>query len=132
MVNVLFDHNMSPYIAKALNEIILPDGHSAIALREKFRIDISDIDLYRSLSGKGSWLVISKDIKNAKKKTERAAIMQSGVLAFYLSKGTAKQPLNEQAATIIWHWPKLLVQRQSLANGMFELPLNKGSRFKSL
>lgn len=123
---------MAPALPRALHAVIEGDGHSAFALRDKFPTNISDIDLYNALAGMGSWIVISKDLKNAKRPPERAAIMHSGALAFYLNKTAQKQRLTEQAATIIWQWPRLLNQRNNIANGMFELPTNKGSKFKSL
>lgn len=129
MVKVLFDHNMPPSIARALHEIIQIDGHKAYALREKFEVSISDIEYFNELGR--DWIVISKDLQNSKKKAERAAILQNNILAFYLSPALQKKKLGEQAATILWHWDKMLAQRSTLQNGLFQLPENK-SRFKSL
>ncbi|MFB9149200.1 PIN-like domain-containing protein [Roseovarius ramblicola] len=129
MTKVLFDHNMPPSIARALNELIKLDGHEAFALREKFPTNISDIDYFNQL-GIG-WIVISKDLQNSRKKAERAAILRNKVVAFYLSPALLKKKINEQAAAIIWHWDKILVQRNAVENGLFQLPENK-SKFRSL
>jgi hypothetical protein len=132
MVKVLFDHNMPPAIARALHEVIRLDGHEAHALRDRFPQQISDIDYFTELGRDGDWIVISKDQANAKKRAERAAILRSGVLAFYLRPSVQQQPIHQQAATITWHWDKILQQRQLNERGLFELPVNKGSKFRAL
>ena len=129
MVKVLFDHNMPPSIARALDEIVKIDGHESWALRDKFDPGISDTDYFGQLDR--SWVIISKDLQNSKKKAERSAILANGIVAFYLSPSLQKKKIGEQAAAVLWHWDKIVVQRQSLQNGLFQLPENK-SRFKSL
>lgn len=132
MVNVLFDHNMPPLIARALNILVSVDGHSAVPLRDKFPRSVDDIDYFAALGREKDWIVISKDLKNARRPPERAAIMRSGVLAFYLAPSVQKQTITEQAATILWQWDKLAQQRATTANGLFELPIGKSTRFRNL
>ncbi|GHF40789.1 hypothetical protein GCM10017056_10490 [Seohaeicola zhoushanensis] len=132
MVKALFDHNMPPSIARALNEIVAVDGHEAWALRDKFKTTITDIDYFTQLGHEGDWIVISKDRSNARRAPERAAILKSGVLAFYLASSVEKQRLNEQAATILWQWDKIVAHRGTTASGLFELPIGKRSKFRSL
>ncbi|MEM8536478.1 MAG: hypothetical protein AAGF56_01315 [Pseudomonadota bacterium] len=132
MVKVLFDHNMPPAIAHALHEIISIEGHAAYALRDKFPNDISDIEYFGKLGSEGDWIVISKDISNAKRGPERSAILNSGVLAFYLAKSVQKQSIAEQAATVLWQWDRLVQQRRNNANGLFQLPIGKRSKFTAL
>lgn len=132
MVKVLFDHNMPPSIAHALHILIRTEGHEAWALRDRFPTDISDQQYFMELGRDGGWVVISKDVANAKRPPERAAILRSGVLAFYLSPSVQKLRVNEQAATILWQWDKIVVQRLNNRNGLYLLPINKGSLFESL
>jgi hypothetical protein len=132
MVKVLFDHNMPPIIARALHVLVSPEGHQAHALREKFPLDISDIEYFTALGKDEEWIVISKDVANAKRAPERAAILRSGVLAFYLSPSVQKLRVTEQAATILWQWDKLVAQRANNRNGLFLIPINKGSKFETL
>lgn len=129
MVKVLFDHNMPPRIARALHELVQADGHEAHALRDLFEIGISDEDYFAQLGSE--WIVISKDLQNSKKKAERMAILRNKIVAFYLSPGLQKKKIGEQAAAIMWHWDKMVAQRLSNENGLFQLPENK-SRFRSL
>lgn len=131
MVKVLFDHNMPPAIARGLHELIKVEGHEAHALRDLFSPTIDDVSFFRQLSGR-DWVVISKDTRNARIKTERAAILESGVLAFYLRPSLQKMRLHEQAAIIFWHWDNIVQQRRLNERGLFLLPENKGSRFSPL
>lgn len=129
MVKVLLDHNMPPAIARALHAIISVDGHEAYALRDVFPTNIDDQEYFDRLGG--DWIVVSKDLKNSRKKAERAAIMRNKIVAFYLSPGLQKKRIDHQAASILWNWQGILEQRLRLANGLFQLPENK-SRFRAL
>lgn len=129
MVKVLFDHNMPPVLARMLNVLLEQYGHSAFSLRDKFRTNIGDIEYFDKL-GK-DWIVISKDLNNSKKKAERAAILRNKIIAFYLSPALQKKKVNQQAASILWHWDKILMQREINERGLFQLPENKG-KFRSL
>lgn len=132
MVKVLFDHNMPPSIACALNEIVKLEGHEAVALKDKFSIDIADTDYFEILGREKDWVIISKDLQNGKKKAERAGIGKNKILAIYLSKSVQKQRINEQAATILWQWDKIVAQKALNESGLFVLPQNKGSKFSPL
>ena len=132
MVKVLFDHNMPPVIARALDELIRPDGHEAWPLKDRFSSSVTDVAYLTALGKEGNWIVISKDVANAKRPPERAAILQSGVIAFYLAPSVQKLRINEQAATILWQWDKMVVQRTNNKNGLYLIPINKGSRFEVL
>jgi hypothetical protein len=123
---------MPPRIARCLHELICADGHEAFALRDKFPRDISDIDYFSQLGRSDDWVVISKDVANHKTKPERNAILASGVLAFYLAPAVQRQKINEQAATILWQWDKIVLQRKTNTNGMFFLPEGKKSKFRSI
>lgn len=132
MIQVLFDHNMPPMMARCLHEAIKPDGHTALALRDKFDKRIDDIDFYTALGQEPNWITISKDTHNAKRKPEKAAILRSGVLAFYLAPAIQRKPAIQQIALILWHWEKIVQQRNNNRSGLFLLPENKGSKFTPL
>lgn len=131
MVKVLFDHNMPPMLARGLHEIIRKDGHEAAALRVKFEVNISDVEYFDRLGSGGNWIVISKDLANARKKAERAAILRNRIVAFYLSPALQKKHFTQQGASILWHWQSMLTLRQLNERGLFQLPENKG-RFRQL
>lgn len=132
MVKVLFDHNMPPVLARTLHALVKDDGHEAYALRDKFPTNIGDIELFTELGKERGWVVISKDVANASRKPERAAILRSGVIGVYLAPAIQKSRIYEQAATIIWQWERIVNQRTNNANGLFLLPVNKGSQFRAI
>lgn len=129
MVKVLFDHNMPPCIARAVHEIISIEGHEAYALRDRFPTNVSDIDYFNALNKE--WVVVSKDLQNSRKKAERTAILRNNIVAFYLSPALQKKRVIEQAASVLWHWPRIVEQRANNQNGLFQLPENK-SKFRML
>ncbi|MEM9584128.1 MAG: hypothetical protein AAGA08_13540 [Pseudomonadota bacterium] len=131
MVKVLFDHNMPPALARGLHQIIQLDGHEAHALRDKFSRDITDIAYFDALGREKGWIVISKDLKNSKKKVERAAILRNKLVAFYLSPALQKKHIGAQAAAILWHWESIVTYAQMTESGLFQLPENKG-KFRAL
>ncbi len=131
MVKVLFDHNMPPSIARALHELIKVDGHESYALRDIFKVNIGDTEYFTRLGSNGEWIVVSKDTTNAKRKAEKAAILNNKILAFYLSSSLQKRRVNEQAAVILWQWDKMLLQRQLVDRGLFMLPENR-SKFRPI
>lgn len=131
MTKVLFDHNMPPMLARSLHAIVESGGHEAFALRDKFEINISDIDYFDRLGSGGNWIVISKDLANARKKAERQAILRNRLVAFYLSPTLQKKHVTQQAASILWHWQGMLNLRKQVERGLFQLPENKG-KFRQL
>lgn len=123
---------MPPVIAKSLHELVKCDGHEAWALRDKFRTSIADIEYFTELSKEDDWVVISKDVANARRTPERMAILRSNVIALYLAPAVQRQRVNEQAATILWQWDKIVKQRRANQNGLFILPVGKSSKFRTL
>ena len=129
MVKVLFDHNLPPCIAQSIHELIRVDGHEAFPLRDRFPISIFDIDYFNKLGS--DWIVISKDLQNSKKKAEKVAINRNSIVASYLSPSLQKKKVNEQAAAIMWHWDKMVLQRSIIESGLFQFSENK-SKFRAL
>ena len=130
MVKVLFDHNMPPCIARSIHELIRVDGHKAFSLRDRFpTTTISDIDYFNGLGS--DWIVISKDLQNSKKKAEKTAINRNNIVAFYLSPSLQKKKVNEQAAAIMWHCDKMVLQRSIIKGGLFQFSEVK-SKFRAL
>lgn len=132
MVKVLLDHNMPPRIARALHQIIACDGHESFALRDKFPVNITDVEYFDVLGKERDWIVISKDLHNGKRAPERAAILRNKILAFYLSPAMQKQKVHQQTASILWQWENILAQKALNESGLFQLPQNKGSKFRPL
>jgi hypothetical protein len=94
-VKVLVDNNLSPRIARALNEIYSPE-HEIVALRAKFSPDTSDEDWINSLSVDGRWIVISGDRRITRNKAEYAAFRNSRLVGFFLARGLFKAKVSKQ------------------------------------
>lgn len=117
---------MPRLLARGLHQIAKIGGHEVSALRDVFEPDISDIDYFDELGSSGDWVVISKDLSNAKKRAEREAILRNNIVALYLSSALQKKHVTKQAATILWQWESIINLRIENQRGLFKLPENKG------
>ena len=77
--------------ARALHEMVKPD-HSFTHLQDKFPANTKDEDWIRTLGRDGDWIVISGDYRIGKNAHERRAWHESGLTAFFLSKGWTNIP----------------------------------------
>ena len=132
-MKVLVDHNLSPHIASAIDALVDPRGHKVVALRKKFPQNTDDEVWIRALGQEGGWVVISGDVRIAKKPAERNAWRQSGLIGFFLAPGWRKfDPLIQTARLLMW-WETLVAQAQLVEGGaIFQLPINPGSKLKQL
>jgi hypothetical protein len=133
-VNVLFDHNLSPRLAHALNGFVRAEGHAAYALRERFAPDARDTEWIGSLGQSAEeWIVVSGDRRITRNPAERAAWRSAGLRGFFLARGWRNIPLHQQAARIIWRWPDMLRQAELVEGALaMELPLGWSSRLRAL
>ena len=60
-MKLLFDHNLSPKVARAINELVRDDLSQAVPLRAKFPLDAVDTFWIEQLGKEGGWSVISGD-----------------------------------------------------------------------
>jgi hypothetical protein len=81
--------------ARALNEMVRPE-HNFTHLQDKFGADTKDEDWIRALGREGDWIVISGDYRIGKSAHERRAWHESGLTAFFLSKGWTNIPPLQQ------------------------------------
>jgi hypothetical protein len=81
--------------ARALNEMVKPE-HSFTHLQDKFAADTKDEDWIRALGREGGWIIISGDYRIGKSAHERRAWHESGLTAFFLSKGWTNIPPLQQ------------------------------------
>lgn len=75
-MRVLVDNNISPKIARALNELFSPI-HEVVALRDKFSTNTPDEEWITALSADGHWVVISGDRRITRNNAEFAAFRNS-------------------------------------------------------
>jgi hypothetical protein len=122
-VKAIFDHNLSPRLARALQALV-GDGHTIIALKDKFPPDIKDVDLIGQLSADGTWVFISGDRRITRNKAERTVFRASKLIGMFLSKGLYKSPVLRQAERLISLWTTIETVASKVSGGsMFELPM---------
>jgi hypothetical protein len=130
-VKVIFDNNLSPAIARALNELFCGDHH-IVALRDKFPSNIADADWIAELSKEGTWVVISGDRRITRNKAEFTAFRNSKLIGFFLSKGLYKSKVTKQVERLLALWGNIETLTSKVEGGaMFELQM-KSSRIKQL
>jgi hypothetical protein len=132
-VKLLFDHNISPKVARAINELIRGDQSIAIPLRDKFPVDSTDLDWISRLGNEGGWAVVSGDRRIAKNKAEKAAWLRTDLVGFFLEPALAQLEPREQTWRLI-RWLPIIEQQLAIIGGpaLFALPVNVTSRLKQL
>jgi PIN like domain len=130
-LKVIFDHNLSPRIARALCELF-KDIHEVWALRDKFPNTVSDEEWIASLSRDDRWVVISGDRRITKNRTEAAAFRTSRLTGFFLSSGLQKAKVIKQTERLLAQW-EIIEKQHALVRGgaMFELR-ERGARLTQL
>jgi len=88
-VKVIFDHNLSPRLARALHAFFSGE-HEVISLRDRFDPAIKDVDLIRILSAEGNWVFISGDRRITRNKAEREVFRNSRLIGLFMSSGLYK------------------------------------------
>lgn len=133
-MKLLTDNNISPKVARAINELIKDGrGSVAIALRDKFSPNTPDLEWIDRLGQEGGWSVISADLRITKNKAERAAWMQTDLVGFFMEPGLAKLNPIEQTARLLMRLPMLEDQLRLISGpALFALPIRATSRLKQL
>lgn len=130
-MKVLIDNNLSPKMARALNQLFYPD-HEIVALRDKFPANTSDEEWITALSSDGRWIVISGDRRITRNKTEYAAFRSSHLVGFFLARGLYKATVVKQMERILALWENIETLTRTVAGGaMFELQI-KSQRIRQL
>lgn len=132
-MKALVDHNISPYIARALAILAQPHGHDVSALVDKFGDpSVPDVEWLRQLGREGGWTVISGDRRITRNPQEHAAWLQAQVITFFLANGWHRgMPQFKFAGRLISYWPDLVgVARRFDPPAAFLLQVN--GRLKEL
>jgi hypothetical protein len=128
-LKLLLDHNLSPRIAHCLEALFVGD-HEIIALKDKFPIDVADVDWIKELDKEGGWAVLTKDMRIRSRPHERAALDRSRIVYFFLAGSWRRIGVEETASRLIRLIPKMSIQSGLVDRGRFELPINAGSRLR--
>ena len=130
-MKVLFDHNLSPRLAHALHAI-LSDQHAIVALRDRFDVRITDVELIAALSQDGNWVVISGDYRITRNRAERQAFQQSRLTGFFMAPALKKLSPIQQLGRLCFLWPNIEKLADATQPGaLFELPV-RSTRIRQL
>ncbi len=133
-MKVLLDNNLSPEIARGVNYLLSPKGQLIIAKKDKFQnTQIEDVDWIAALDSEGGWSFISLDRYIRRHPHERKVLQRSKVTAFFMASGWQEYPPIQQAAQLMYWWPKLDQAFKTNRPGTnFWLPWKTSSNLKRL
>ena len=127
-----FDHNLSPYIARAISCLLEPDGSRAVALADKFPRAASDEEWISALSRESEWVVLTSDYDIVRRAALRATFKASGLIGFVLRPAWQDFAPMEQAWRLIKQWPTITAQCAIAAPGStYELGI-RGGKIRTL
>jgi len=112
----LIDNNLPPAIARALHELCKADGHSVVALKDKFTANMPDVDWIMDLSQESGWTVVSQD-RFTKGDAEKLAFRESGLPIFCLAKQWGQMTYWQKAENLVRWWPAIIQQSELIRGG---------------
>lgn len=132
-MKLLFDNNLSPRVARAINELLIGEGGAAVALRDKFEASMPDVEWIAALGVEGGWSVVSGDHRITKNHAERAAWMQTSLVGFFLERALLQlDPIQQTSRLLLWL--PVLERQLGLIKGpaLFALPLRSTSKLRQI
>ena len=115
------DNNLPPALARALNALSSPDGHSVTHIREKFAEQTKDEIWISGLASEGEWIVITRDKLN--KGLEREALRRAGLRTFMLDKSWSDHPFWDICYQLVRWWPRIVQESAGIQGGAaFKVP----------
>lgn len=132
-MNYLFDHNLPPSWARALdalsNNKFEPGAvGDVVALRDKFPTNATDAEWLKTLKDEGNWTVISGDTFR-KNNAEKELVRSRGLNIFVLPKVWQSQQHWERTARLIEWWPKIVMQSNTVDKTYLEIPWRSSGKF---
>lgn len=136
-MRLLVDHNISPYIARALAAVAEADGHVVKAKSELFDTSVSvpDTEWLAMLASQGGWAFVSDDHRLHRNPQERAAMLEARVIGFFLERAWRKRNVTEyeRAARLILWLPRLAQQCEVVEPpAAYGLPFRHSSRLRPI
>jgi hypothetical protein len=125
-MNFLLDHNLSPLLARALNELSRGSGHEVAALRDRFPDNPPDETWLRALGQEGGWAVVTCDASIRRNPGELAAWREAKLTTFFLAKGWSSLQHWAKAAKLVQIWPTIEQSAVSVRAGAAYLVHVKG------
>lgn len=120
----LFDNNMPPKLAKALNFLENDNEIRIEHLKEKFPANTPDIEWIEKLKDEGGWFVVTQDNQIRKRSHERKAWENSNIPIVFLQRSWVGPGFWEITWRFIRHWPdlkKIIINNRNAKS--FDLPI---------
>jgi hypothetical protein len=128
-LKLLIDHNLSPALARSLQPLF--PTNKIISLRDRFAVNVTDIEWMTALDTEGGWAALTRDLGIKRKPHERLALDRSRIVFFFLSGNAWKgYSVPETAARLIRLMPLMTTQTDIADRGRFDLPINAGSKLR--
>lgn len=103
----VFDNNLPPKLARAINELEGKHGIETVHLRDIFPANTEDIVWITELSKENECFVITKDRNIRRNPTELEAWKESGLKIVFLQKSWMNHDLWEISWRLIKRWKEL-------------------------
>jgi len=133
-LKVVLDENLPPALARALNALVQPEGHSFEHVSDLGLSGKTDVEIFSELGRRDISVHITAD-HHGRKPAERQAIAQSGLVVFVLEKSWASQNYWTKAERLVRWCPAILQQADRIAPpAMFGVPFQFSGtgKFKQL
>ncbi|MBV8664169.1 MAG: hypothetical protein JO107_13825 [Hyphomicrobiales bacterium] len=123
-MRVVFDENLPPALAKALQALFV-DDHEIVHMRERFGASVKDVEWISRLSAEGRWVVISGDGRIARNRAEQAAFRNSRLIGFFFAPALNRSKVTKQMQRLLALWDDIENIAKLVAGGaMYELPIS--------
>ena len=114
-MHIFIDHNLPQIYAKTLDIYLAEESENldrAVALRDMFVTEISDIDWMQNLSERKSthnenWCFITHDFKLRRTKEERKIWLHSGLVGIFLKQSFLNQDMSLQLSKLFRVLPEI-------------------------
>ena len=116
-VNFFFDNNLPPPLARALNELSMPEGHTVQHLRALYPSGkVPDEVWIARLAEESDWSIVSIDniLRNA---AAYRALKSSGLNFFFLYGGWGNLSMWTIVHKLVQRWPAILRATELIAPG---------------
>jgi hypothetical protein len=128
-LKLMVDANLSYALARSLQPLF--SGHQVIALGDKFALNTKDEDWIKALDGEGGWAVVTADRRLKTRPHERLALERAQIVFFFLTGAWLSYGVAETAWRLIRLGPLMEAQSKIATGGLFNLPINAGSKLRS-
>jgi hypothetical protein len=106
-VRFFLDNNLSPKIGHALHCLVQPE-HEVIHLRDRFPVNVSDVEWMGALAKEMDWVIISADTAITRNPHEVEAWKLAGHPIFFFKHSLLQQTFWQQASRLCHVFPDIV------------------------